>query len=153
MISSREQLKFNYLLEKNEFETRRPASTGIFFAQDFNQLLQTGKKENAVLSPVFKGFPQTSIPQLISQFLALSIYQASEVKVQNPRYFSESPIENLKLFCEILKVEIQPVLLEETSLIMGKSHYKTHFCQFQAKRLRRQGTYLGIFLSSHLIHN
>ena len=50
--------------------TRRPASTGIFFARIkyFDQHLQTVKNETTVQNLVFEGFLQTSIPPMISIF-------------------------------------------------------------------------------------
>ena len=111
------------------------------------------------MSLVIKGFPQTSIPPLISTIPGIIDLPRVRRKVLNrpkkntKRYFSESPFENLKLSCEILIVEIQPVLLEKMRLIIRKSHYKSHFGQFQAKKLRKQGTFSGICLSSKFIHN
>ena len=47
-------------------------------------------------------------------FAILGIIELSGLqnKVQSPKRFSESPPENLKLSCEILIGEIQPVLLQ-----------------------------------------
>ena len=67
-----------------ECQTRRPASTGMFFAQlqIFDQRLQTVKNKTTVLISVFKEFLQTSIPPLIS--------------VLHAEYYHDFP---LKYFC------------------------------------------------------
>ena len=63
------QARLGFLL----ISTRRPASTGMFFAQPqkFYQLLQTVKNETTALNLVVKGFfLQASIPPMISILFA-----------------------------------------------------------------------------------
>ena len=74
------------------------------------------KNENIVLNLVFKSSPQTSIPPLLSTIFGITNLSGLRSKVLNSRHISESPSEISKQSCEILIVEIQPVVLEKMSL-------------------------------------
>ena len=63
--------------------TKRPASTGIFFAQlqYFDQLLQTVKNKTTALKLIFRGFRQTSFPPLIFILYAKEWVSRLSVKI------------------------------------------------------------------------
>ena len=88
------------------------------------------------------------MPPLISTHPVIIDFPGLRSERVKLRYFSQSPFKNSKLSCEILRVEIQSVLLDRMSLTRRKSHQKSHFDQFQSKRPGRQETYFGRCLSS-----
>ena len=146
----------NYI-SSNYQSTKRSVGTGIFFCSITKFLINFCKQfkdENTVMNLVFKSFPQISISQLISTIHGIIEIELSglQSKIINPRYFSESPFEKLKLSCEILIVEIPPVLLQKRSLTIEKSLDNSHFCQVQPMKVLMQGSYFGIRLSRNLMH-
>ena len=117
----------------------------------FDQLLHIFKKnENSVLNLTFKGFLQKSFPPLISAILCIINFAGLRSKVQSPKYFSESHSGNSEILGDLDSEN--PASTLRKSLTIEKKRYKSHFCQFQPIRVRKQGTYFGICLSSSLTH-
>ena len=67
------------------------------------------------------------MPPLISAILGIIELSGLQSEVRSRRHFSESPFEYSKPSCEILIVEIEPVLLEKMSLTMKTSHNNFDF--------------------------
>ena len=104
------------------------------------------KNEKIVLNLVFKHSLQLSILPLISAVLGLIEISGLRSKVKSLNYFFESPSEKLKLSCAISIVEIQPVLLEQLSLTIEKSHNNSILFQFQPMKVRMQRTFRITFI-------
>ena len=80
-----------------ESKTRRPASTGIFFAQlkTFWINFWKYKKKTSVFNLVFNRSPQILTPPLISTIPGIIELSCLRNKARSPRYFSESFFEIL----------------------------------------------------------
>ena len=105
----------------------------IFFSSFCKKKWKIG---NSFLILVFKGFPQISIPSLISAFFGITELSRLRSKIRRPRYFSAPPSKTLKISCEILILEIQRVLIRKMSLTIEKSRYKSDFYHFQPVRMQ-----------------
>ena len=103
-------------MKKNALETRRLASNFSSNYKIFDQLFQTVKERKYCFEHSFQKFFANI--NYTTDFNILGIIDLSgfQSKISNPRYFSEPPSENLKLYCAISIVDIQPVLLGKKSL-------------------------------------
>ena len=110
----------------------------------YDELLQAfSRKNESVLTLVFRGFPQISLPSLFSGFVGIVTLAEPRSKTQQPRSIFESPFENIKRSREALILEIQPVALKN-EFDYRKSDYKSQFL-----RMPKQATYVAIRLSSN----